>query len=480
MRLRPANDAPLRPDGRYVLYWMIAARRTRWNFSLQRAVERARELGKPLVVLEALRVDYPFAADRFHRFILDGMRANGARLAKAGVRYHPYVESRRGDGKGLLAALARDACVVVTDESPAFFLPRMVRAAAAPLTVRLETVDSDGLLPLVLAERTFRTAHSFRTFLQRRLPEQLGEFPLPDPLRGLDLPRAAALPVTTLRRWTAATAKLLAGSGLERLPIDHGVPAVETRGGSEEGGDAVRRFLDERLDRYLEDRNHPDVEGTSGLSPYLHFGHVSAHEIFAATATREGWHEGKLSGMLRGARSGWWGMSAPAEAFLDQLITWRELGRVQCARQPDCDRWETLPAWARATLERHAGDPREHEYDLPQLEAARTHDPLWNAAQTQLVREGRMHNYLRMLWGKKILEWSPTPQEALARMLRLNDRWALDGRDPSSIAGAAWVLGRYDRAWGPERPEFGTIRYMSSANTLRKVRARETMRRYAP
>jgi deoxyribodipyrimidine photo-lyase len=153
---------------------------------------------------------------------------------------------------------------------------------------------------------------------------------------------------------------------------------------------------------------------------------------------------------------------------------------VQCARQPDCDRWETLPAWARATLERHAGDPREHEYDLPQLEAARTHDPLWNAAQTQLVREGRMHNYLRMLWGKKILEWSPTPQEALARMLRLNDRWALDGRDPSSIAGAAWVLGRYDRAWGPERPEFGTIRYMSSANTLRKVRARETMRRYAP
>jgi deoxyribodipyrimidine photo-lyase len=173
-------------------------------------------------------------------------------------------------------------------------------------------------------------------------------------------------------------------------------------------------------------------------------------------------------------------MSAEAEAFLDQLITWRELGFNCCHMREDYDRYESLPAWARKTLAEHQGDARPHRYSLEEMEAARTYDPLWNAAQTQLVREGQMHNYLRMLWGKKILEGTSSSQEALRVMIELNNRYALDGRDPNSYSGIFWCLGRYDRPWGPERPIFGKVRYMSSANTARKLHVKEYLRKYSP
>jgi deoxyribodipyrimidine photo-lyase len=193
---------------------------------------------------------------------------------------------------------------------------------------------------------------------------------------------------------------------------------------------------------------------------------------------REKWSPDKLSAKAAGKRAGWWGMSEPAEAFLDQLITWRELGYNFCSKRDDYDQYDSLPDWARATLAKHAGDPRPIVYSRDELTAAATHDPLWNAAQRQLTRDGKLHNYLRMLWGKKILEWSATPQEAMQTMIALNDRLAVDGRDPNSYSGIGWVLGRYDRAWGPERPIFGTIRYMSSDNTARKLSVKKYLERY--
>ena len=172
-------------------------------------------------------------------------------------------------------------------------------------------------------------------------------------------------------------------------------------------------------------------------------------------------------------------MSDAAEGFLDQLVTWRELGFNDCAHRDDHDRYDSLPAWSRATLAKHAGDRRPVVYDPEQLEAAATHDPLWNAAQNQLVREGTIANYVRMLWGKKILEWSPTPERALDVLIHLNNKYALDGRDPNSYSGITWILGRYDRAWGPERPVYGKIRYMSSENTARKLHVGDYLRRHA-
>jgi deoxyribodipyrimidine photo-lyase len=483
IRVRAANDRAARRDGEFVLYWMIAHRRVRHNFAFERAVEHARALGRPLVVLEALRCGYRWASDRLHAFVLAGMADNARRLANRPVLYHPYVEPARDAGEGLLEALAARACVVVTDEFPSFFLPRMVAAAAARLPVRLEAVDANGLLPLRATEAVFPTAHAFRRFVQKTLPNHLGELPAGDPLVGARLARLAALPAEIASRWPAAGVELLVAEpgALAALPIDHRAGAVaDTPGGTSAGQVALRRFLDERLPRYARERNRPEEEVTSGLSPFLHFGHVGVHEVFAALAAHEGWTPERLAAKASGNRAGWWGMGEAAEAFLDELVTWRELGFNFSGLRDDVERYEALPAWARATLEKHASDPRPHVYTLEQLEVADTHDHLWNAAQRQLLREGRIHNYLRMLWGKKILEWSPTPQAALEAMIELNNRWALDGRDPNSASGIFWCLGRYDRPWGPERPIFGTVRYMSSENTARKVPVGGYLRRWAP
>jgi deoxyribodipyrimidine photo-lyase len=474
VRIHAVNERPARPDASHVLYWMVGSRRLRSNFALQRAVECAREWRKPLIILEALRCDYPWASDRLHRFVIDGMADHAQALADTPVAYHPYVEPARDAGKGLLAHLAADACLVVTDDFPSFFIPRMIAAAGRRLPVRLEAVDANGLLPMRATDKVFLTAFSFRSYLQGTFREALKAWP--DTIAFAGLPKAT-LPAGTEARWPGVTADQFAAPDrlLASLPIDHSVAAVETRGGMRIAEAALRRFVAERLSRYVDDHSHPDADGTSGLSPYLHFGHIGSHEVFEAVMTADKWTSRKLGTGRRGQRQGWWGASANAEAFLDQLITWRELGYNMCALQPDdYDSFDSLPAWARGTLDLHSADPRTYTYTRDQFLAAETHDPVWNAAQRQLAVTGTCHNYLRMLWGKKILEWARSPDEALETMIAIMDRLALDGRNPNSYTGYCWTLGRYDRPWGPERPIFGTIRYMSSDNTVRKLR----MKRY--
>ncbi len=483
IRIQDCNGAPICRDGQFVLYWMIAFRRTTWNFSLQRAVEWAKSLQKPLVIFEPLRIGYRWASERLHRFVLDGMADNLERLEplrRYGVFYYPYVEPTEGYGKGLLAALARRACVVVTDNYPSFFLPRMVQAAAQRLSVRLEQVDSNGLLPLRAADQVFVTAQSFRRFLHKQIALHLENFPQPDPLAHVELPRLPYLPSAVVWRWPPLSIAQLHSDFLllEQLAIDHSVKPVDYRGGPKAARLQLLDFLDQKLCHYHERANQPDDDCHSGLSPYLHFGHLSAHEIFTEVVQRQNWTPASLSVAAQGKRKGFWGMEPSAEAFLDQLLVWRELGYNRCSQTRDYDRFESLPQWAQMTLIKHASDPRPHVYSLEQFEAARTHDPLWNAAQTQLVREGRIHNYLRMLWGKKILEWSATPQQALTIMIELNNKYGVDGRDPNSFSGIFWILGRYDHPWPPERPIFGVVRYMSSRNCMRKLRLREYLAQY--
>jgi len=482
IRITTVNGHALDPSGEHVLYWMIAQRRTRWSYALQHAIARAAELGLPLVVLEALRVDYPWASERLHRFVLDGMADNLRRFAGTPVAYHPWVEQRPGDGKGLLEALAARAALVVTDDVPFFFLPRMVRAAGARLAVRLEAVDGNGVLPMRATDAEFPTAHSFRRFLQRSLRPHLAAPPVADPLEHARSLPQATVPPAVVARWPATPEAALDGTDgdfLAGLPIDHAVPPSPLRGGSDAGETLLTSFLKRRIDAYGQDRNHPDDDGASGLSPYLHFGHVASQEVVSAVLAREGWGPERLSTSTTGSRTGWWGVGPGAESFLDQIITWRELGFVFAHHRPDHMEYEALPGWARATLEEHAGDRRPWRYTLEELEQARTHDEVWNAAQTQLRVEGRIHNYLRMLWGKKVLEWSDHPRRALATLIALNDRWALDGRDPNSYSGIGWCLGRFDRAWGPERDIYGKIRYMSSENTVRKLHIKEYLARWS-
>lgn len=242
----------------------------------------------------------------------------------------------------------------------------------------------------------------------------------------------------------------------------------------------MKHFVEVGFPHYGEQRNEPEKDVQSGLSPYLHFGFISTHEIFAEIVKREKWTPSKLAVRPNGSRAGWWNMSANAEGFLDEIITWREVGYNFSSHSEKYDDYDSLPDFAKKTLREHTRDERQHLYSLEELESAQTYDALWNAAQMQLVREGRIHNYLRMLWGKKILEWSRTPKDALRALIHLNNKYGLDGRDPNSYSGIFWCLGRYDRAWGPERAIFGKIRYMSSENTARKVRVKNYIKKYAP
>ncbi len=481
IRIRRLNDDEPNPAGRYVLYWMTSYRRTRFNFALERAAEWAAEFGFGVLVLEALRCDYPWASDRFHRFVLDGMQDNLEALSdRPGVTYLPYVEAETGGGRGLLEELASEAAVVVTDDYPTFFIPAMLAASASRVQVRMEAVDSNGLHPIYATAKTYPTAYSFRRYLQKSLPVHLERVPQTDPVSKLEGCPAPVLSESVLRRWPDASTLLTSvGLDLAELPVDHSVEPAEIRGGARAAKARLDAFLGSKLARYAEDRNQPDEDAASGLSPYLHFGHISTHEILGSIAQHEGWRPDFEGRPTLGKRTGWWGTSAAAEAFLDQLVTWRELGFNMAANRPDHRDYESLPGWALETLEQHSSDPRPYLYSLEVFEQGLTHDELWNAAQRQLRREGIIHNYLRMLWGKKILEWTPSPREAARVMIELNNRYALDGRDPNSYSGIYWCLGRYDRPWGPERPVFGKIRYMTSANTARKLHLREYLERYS-
>ncbi len=478
-RVSALRDVPPTARGRYVLYWMLAQRRTRSNQALERAVAWSRALRRPLLVLEALGVGYEHASDRLHRFVLEGMRDNAAACDRRGVRYLRYVEPGRGAGRGLLRELSRHAAVVVTDDHPVQPYPTLLKAALAQVRCRLESVDACGLLPIRSTPMAFSSAVALRRFLQRELHTHLSDRPQRDPLRALKGAPRASVPRSVLMRWPQLRSNPLQLPVLASLPIRHDIRPTGPSGGADAGSRRMRAFLRTDLAHYAEARRHPDARCESGLSPYLHFGHVGAWEVFDAVCRQQRWTREPLGQGARGQRAGWWGMSAGAEAFLDQLVTWRELGFNTCVHLPNTyAAYESLPAWAQRTLGVHSSDPRPYRYSLGKLEAAETHDPIWNAAQRQLRRDGVIHNYLRMLWGKKILEWSATPHQALTHMIRLNDAYALDGRDPNSYSGILWCLGRHDRPWGPARPIYGTVRMMSSERTRKKLQMTRYLETY--
>ena len=479
LRLTVPGDRPVRSKGRYVLYWMIAQRRPTWNHALQHAVARARELDRPLLVLEPLDCTYRWACDRFHTFILQGMADNRRAFGEAGITYLPYVEPTEGAGRGLLAALAEHACLVITDEHPGYRWPSLVSRAAARLDTRIEAVDGCGVLPLRLADKGYKRAVDFRRFLHKTFASTPPAPPHPEPLV-LAPQRAAELPDGLLDRWPAADLDaLLAPSGLDDLPIDHGIPPVPERpGGPSEAEDRLQRFM-RRLGSYV-DRNHPDEDASSGLSPWLHFGHIGGARVVHAILDREAWSSDQMAPDRFAKQEGAWGLSEGAEAFLEEVITWRELAHQAAFLEgEDFERYRGLPDWARKTLDEHRDDPREAIYDLETLARAESADALWNAAQRELVHSGVMHNYLRMLWGKRVLAWTESPERCFEVLVELNNRYALDGRDPNSYAGIGWVLGRFDRAWGPERPIYGKIRYMTSQSTRRKLRLSDWLERWS-
>jgi deoxyribodipyrimidine photo-lyase len=478
LRITKLNSVQPRADGDFVVYWMTAYRRTRFNFAIQRAVEWSNKLKRPLVILEAIRSHYRWNSDRFHRFILDGMVDNAVATKNSKAFYYPYVELKNRDGQGLLEKLAKQACIIVADDFPCFFHPSLYHRIAKGWSCAVELVDSNGILPMRATDRTFTVAHSYRRYMQKEIVNHLDDWPEMEPLTTLKTEKLKSLPTSIIEHWPKSTVEELAQFSLEKLDINHSVLPTALVGGTRAAEVHLATFIDRKLDCYSEDRNEPSKSGSSGLSPYLHFGHVSSHEIFERIATANRWSPTMLS-KPNGKMNGFWNMSEHSEAFVDQLLTWREIGFNLCWREPNYDRYSSLPTWAATTLGEHEADPRPFVYSLEQFESATTHDELWNSAQRQLVREGLIHNYLRMLWGKKILHWTSCPQDALKIMLHLNNKYALDGRDPNSYSGIFWILGRYDRAWGPERPIFGKVRYMTSESTRNKFSVDAYLKRFS-
>jgi len=479
-------------DGRVVVYWMTSARRPKWNHALEHAIDLAREHDLPLVVIECLALRHRWANDRISTFVLQGMVDNRDAFESSGVSYIPYAETKTGEASGLLKGWLQVAKMAVIDDYPTYYPQHVLNTALTVNPCELHVVDSNGFMAMRAQGRDFSTAYSLRRHLHKTIREHMFEFPLAAPLEGtsdlkpLDpsLPPhvfdATQTPMTPYEfLWRVAEGGDVGRQALSTLSIDHTVAPVNgKKGGHVEGRRRWKEFFRERLSDYHEKRNEPQERGASGLSPWLHFGHISVHNILHDLFAYHQWDVSMVNLPNDGRRAGWWGLPEPVEAFLDQIVIWRDIGFIHCAMVENHTEYASLPEWAKATLAEHSSDPRPYIYSFEQLEQAQTHDPLWNAAQNQLRSEGIIHNYLRMLWGKKILEWSPDPATAMEWMIHLNDKWALDGRDPNSYTGIGWVLGKFDRGW-TERPVYGKIRCMTSASTARKYKTKSYVDKYA-
>ena len=419
------------PDGACVVYWMRRSLRAVDNSSLDIAVQAANALGKPAVVFFGL-VPVLDANLRHYTFLAQGLAEVQQELQKKGIG---FVLRRHPDHGVAKFCDEVGASLLVTDENPLRGPEHRLQKVVQELRIPVWSVDSDVVVPSKLIPGKQYAARIIRPKLLKLRDEFLVK-PHNRP------PRV---------QWSTRVQSLVCDElCLDGLEIDRSVqPAPVIRGGTCEAMRLLREFVRKKLADYADRRNHPESDGTSKLSPYLHFGNISpvtiAREVLKATAP-----------------------SKAKEAFLDQLITWRELA-INFVRQNELyDSMECAEPWSMRTLAKHSSDERPVLYSERQLENAETYDPLWNAAQIQMVEQGWMHNYMRMYWGKKILEWTRSPAEALQIAVRLNDKYELDGRDPNGYAGIAWAIaGKLDRPWF-ERPIFGQIRYMSGASTGKK------------
>ncbi len=441
-RVRRLNDRPSPPDGDYVLYWMQAFRRGRDNAALAYAVERANELGVPCVVYEALRPDYPHASDRLHTFILQGARDTAAVLRARGIKHLFFLPRTPEEARGVVSRLMARARLVVSDDFPSFITPAQNAAAAARAPCPYVVVDDCVVVPLALLAKPETAARTIR-------PKVLGATyswlsPIAEPAARLSPPARLDVPFDPLNLATADLESLVASCA-----IDHDVPTVEElTGGGAQAESRLERFARSSLATYAEDRNDPSRDATSTLSPYLHFGMLSSRR--AALVARE------------------WGRGENLEAFLEQLLVRRALSFNFARSRTDHATYAALPPWARATLAEHSTDRRYADLSVKDLEVAASPDPLWNAAMNELRTRGVVHGYARMLWGKLPLLWMRRPEDAHDAVVTLNDKWALDGRDPNGYANVSWCFGLHDRPW-PSGSVFGTVRRMTSASARRKL-----------
>jgi deoxyribodipyrimidine photo-lyase len=433
-RIQPLNrNHPM--TGEYILYWMQASQRAEYNHALEFAISQANERKLPVLVYFGLTDAFPDANERHYYFMLEGLKEVKEALFRKGIG---MVVERCTPEVGAVK-FARKALLAVCDRGYLKIQKKWREHVAKLIECPLIQVESDVVVPVeAVSSKEEYSAATLRRKLQSILSQYVSpldqQVPLIDSTR-LDFDSY------DMSDTSKAVSKVLIDRTVKPSPLYHG--------GAVEAKRRLKTFIEHKLSRYDELRNNPNVEALSNLSPYLHFGQISPSYV-ASEVGRHG--------------------EANADAFLEELIIRRELSVNFVHYNRYYDSFEGLPNWVRQTLSEHQKDARQYLYTREKLEKAQTHDPYWNAAQIEMVTTGKMHGYMRMYWGKKIMEWGATPQEAYETALYLNNKYELDGRDPNGFAGVAWCFGKHDRPWA-RHPIFGNVRYMSANGLKRKFDA---------
>ncbi|WP_211355880.1 deoxyribodipyrimidine photo-lyase [Lapillicoccus jejuensis] len=431
-RVRTLQDGDPDGGGRYVLYWMQSSVRADLNHALEYAVHRANDLEKPLLVCFGLMDDYPEANARHYLFLLQGLADVAKALEKRKI---PFVV-QRGAPYDVAIELGRKAALVVLDRGYLRHQKQWYDKVVGALDVPVVQVETDVVVPVETASDKRESAA--RT-LRPKITKHLTRFLVP-------------LPTTTLKDTTAPRVKSEDVSDpeayLKKLKVDDSAPPVRLwEGGNTAARKQLKAFLSNSFSSYSDHRNQPQTDDVSHMSKYLHYGHISPVAIALEVGDRHGKN---------------------ADDLLEELIVRRELPMNYVFYEKDYDKYSALPEWARTTLDEHRDDNREHQYTAGQLEKGETHDEYWNAAMKEMVVTGYLHNYMRMYWGKKIIEWSTTPETAYKTAITLNNKYLLDGRDPNSWSNISWLFGNQDRGW-TERPVLGKVRWMSAGGLERKA-----------
>lgn len=453
LRKVAGNGVRTQPDGQYVLYWMQSTHRFEENWALRYAILEADRLGKPLLIHQGLDPTYEHANDRIHTVILENARALHHRAKQLGLSYQFVLRRRREDDRRVVDRLADKAAMVVTDLYPTAGIAERTARFAERARCKVMLIESHAIVPNGAFVKEEYAARTIRPKIAKLLDLALEPVADRPPQRAL---REAIWNNLEVDRVDFEHFDIAAE--VAKCEIDHAVPPVPFASGLDGARARLNAFCAGALADYAERRNEPsDTEGSSRLSPYLHFGQISAAEV------------------LRTVRAA--GHAESAAKFQDELVTWRELALNFCLRNPNYGKLKGLPEWVHKTMDKHKDDPREVIYSLGQLERAETHDELWNAAQREIVRTGFMHNVTRMLWGKSVMLWTARYKHALEHLILLNNKYGLDGRDPSSYGGIQWCFGKFDRPWF-DKPIFGVMRPMSLARARDKFDAEAYIRMF--
>jgi deoxyribodipyrimidine photo-lyase len=451
----PANDQGVCGQRPYVLYWMQGTQRLEDNWALRLATVEADRINKPLLVLHTIDSGSPYASARFHTFMLQGAQELATRAEQLGLTYRLVISRGGQHCTTSVERLAVDTALIVTDLFPTEGVAERTVRMASRVECRVLAVDSVGVVPAACFEREEYSARTIRPKLHRLLAAAVEAVEDRAPKRPFPTALVDALPLSAVdpRRFSLAAL-------VQPCNVDHAVAPASARGGLTAARHRLDAFVSNGLTDYCRRRTLPsDAGGTSRLSAHLHYGMISPLEVYTAAC---------------GAAN-----ARERDAFVEEMLTWRELSLNFCLRNPDFSSLASAPAWAQRSMAAHAADKRPVTYDLDTLERAESADPIWNAGQRELVETGAMHPVMRMLWGKALIEWAPTYDAAFNWMLHLTNKYSLDGRDPASYAGVHWCFGKFDRPF-TTRTVWGTIRPMSLTRARLKYDLGDYVARWQP